>query len=768
MQQKKIVRIALQSAKASTYDTNARLKRSEFPQTKEASMQARLLLATALSSALLAACSSSSNSPRAVDAPVARNDDGSLVTGVITAVFNPTTGAVPFPTDLAFSGTRDLTLNASLPVPSDPTNSANGPVRAINSLDGWSTVAPWRFNLSAAPRANTLVAGQSVRMFKVTINPSTRQVLTVQRELAATEFAVVQAPSDATGKTIAIVPTKALEQLSSYMVVITDDVKDAAGNDATPDQTYFLTQRASPLISPATAFANPATCPTVAQSTDPLLPVGNACALEPLRLITNSHEAAAVSQGIPRSEIVLTWTATTQSITPVLSATRSITTASAATLAPSGLTTAAAGLPPVADIIVGVMPVKYYLDAPSATNPTGPLTGNWQAAPGAYTAPFNTLGLDPTSTHLTYANPVPVVKSTQVIPVLATVPNAASGQVKPAAGWPVVIFQHGITRNRADALAISATMAMQGYAVVAIDQPLHGIRSIDPGIGGFYIENTPFGAIASERTFDLDLSNNTTGAPGPDGIVDGSGTYTINLASLLTSRDNLRQAVADLFTLAKTVPTMSVDMDATPDFDGSRIFFVGQSLGSIVGLNFLTLEPTVSTAVLSVPGGGIVQMLNGSPTFGPRIRAGLAASGINSGTPTFDQFMGAAQQSIDSADPLNFAAASVASGDKILLHEVVGGGSVLPDQVIPNSVTGAPLSGTEPLIRALGLSTITATSQAAAIRGAVRFTAGDHGSLLSPTASGAATVEMQTQMASMIVSNGQAVQVTNTSVIRTQ
>jgi len=736
-------------------------------QTKEASMQARLLLATALSSVLLAACSSSSNSPRAVEAPISRNDDGTPVTGVITAVFNPTTGAVPFPTDLAFSGTTDLTLNASLPVPSDPANSANGPVRAINALDGWSTVAPWRFNLSVAPRANTLVAGQSIRVFKVSINPTTRTVTSVQRELAATEFAVVQAPSDATGKTIAIVPTKPLEELSSYMAVVTDDVKDANGNDATPDQTYFLTQRTSPLITPVSQTGR-STCVTQAQSTDPLLPVSSACSLEPLRLITNSHEAAAASQGIPRGDIVLTWTATTQSITPVLSMTRSITTASTATLAPSGLTTAAAGLPPIADIIVGVMPVKYYLDAPTAQNPTGPLTGNWQAAAGAYTAPFNALGLDPTSTNLTYANPIPVAKSTQVIPVLATVPNAASGRTKPAAGWPVVIFQHGITRNRADALAISATMAAQGFAVVAIDQPLHGIRSIDPGINGFYIENTPFGALANERTFDLDLSNNTTGAPGPDGVVDSSGTYTINLSSLLTSRDNLRQAVADLFTLAKTIPTMSVDGDATPDFDGSRIFFVGQSLGSIVGLNFVTLEPTVSTAVLSVPGGGIAQMLNGSATFGPRIRAGLAASGINAGTPTFDQFLGAAQQAIDSADPLNFAARSVASGDKILLHEVVGGGSVLPDQVIPNSVTGAPLSGTEPLIRALGLNTITASTQAAAIRGAARFIVGDHGSLLSPASSLAATVEMQGQMASMIVSNGQAVQVSNASVLKTQ
>ena len=722
-------------------------------------MQPRLLLATALSSALLAACSSSSNSPRAVDAPIVRNDDGSPVTGIITARFDPSNSVVPTPTDLFLSGTTDLTLNIPIANPSAP---ASAPLVALNALDGFSPVAPWSFQMSAAPRANTLVAGQSIRVFKVSVNPTTRQVLAVQRELTPTaEYVVAASPTDA--RTVAILPTKPLEQLSSYMVVVTDDVKDAAGNDATPDQTYFLTQRTSPLISPVTQTGRP-TCVTQAQSTDPLIPITSACSLEPLRLIVNSHEAAAASQGIARGDIVLTWTATTQSITPVLSAVRSITTASTPTLVNSGQKSPSQ----IADIIVGVMPVKYYLNAPTSVNSPLPLTGSWQAAPGAYTAPFNALGLDPTSTNLTYANPIPVAKSTQVIPVLATVPNAASGRTKPAAGWPVVIFQHGITRNRGDALAIADTMASQGFAVVSIDQPLHGIVPSDPLVGPLYIENTPFGALANERHFDLDVINNQTSAPGPDGIRDGSGTHTINLQSLLTSRDNLRQAVADLFALAKTVPTMSVDGDATPDFDGSRVFFVGQSLGSIVGLNFTALEPTVSTAVLSVPGGGIAQMLNGSATFGPRIRAGLAAAGVNAGTAAFDQFMFAAQTAIDSADPINFAAVSAASGDRILLHEVVGGGSILPDQVIPNAVAGAPLSGTEPLIRALGLTTITSSTQAAAIRGAVRFTAGDHGSLLSTTASAAATIEMQGQMASMIVSNGQAVQVTNTSVIKTQ
>ena len=726
-------------------------------------MQARLLLATALSSLVLAACSSSSNSPRAVPTPPALNDDGSPITAVIAARFDPSNGIIPQPNDLLLQGTTDLTLN----IPIAPGTAATDPKFALNNLDGWSTVSPMTFQTSTPVRASSLVAGGSVRIFQVTADPRTRAVTGVVRQLTNAEFAVAVVPSDTTGRTIAIVPLKPLLQLTTYMAVITDDVKDAAGNDATPDQTYFLAKRTSPLITPLSALANPATCPTVATSTDPLLPTSTGCALEPLRQLIGTQLAAANGAGVPRDDIVLSWVATTQSITPVLMATRAITQPSAATLANTGLTTAAAGLPPIADIYIGVLPVAYYLDAPTAGNPTAPLTSSWKAAPGAYNAPFNALGLDPTSTNLTFANPIPVRKSTQAVPVLLTVPNAASGKTKPAAGWPIVIFQHGITRNRTDALAISATMASQGYAVIAIDQPLHGVGPGTP----FYIESTPFGPISSERTFDLDLSNNTTGAPGPDGVIDTSGTYTINLTSLLTSRDNLRQATADLFSLAKSIPGMSYDGNATPDFDGSRISFVGQSLGAMVGLNFVTLDPTVNVSVLSVPGGGIARMLNGSATFGPRIRAGLAASGVVSGTPNFDSFLGAAQQATDSADPVNFAAFAVAGGERILLHEVIGGGSVLPDQVIPNSVAGSPLSGTEPLIAALNMTSITGpltAPVATGIRGAVRFTAGDHGSLLSPAASGAATAEMQGQMASFIVSGGTFVQVTNTSVIRTQ
>src|SRR5262249_13918462 len=100
----------------------------------------------------------------------------------------------------------------------------------------------------------------------------------------------------------------------------------------------------------------------------------------------------------------------------------------------------------------------------------------------------------------------------------------------------------------------------------------------------------------------------------------------------------------------------------------------------------------------------------------------------------------------------------------------VGNGSTnLPDQVVPPVVAGAPLAGGEPLVRYMGLSAITATTQSATgIRGVTRFTAGSHGSLLDPSSSLAVTQEMQGELGTMQFTNGTLVVVQNTSVIRTQ
>ena len=697
----------------------------------------RLLLLTAV--VFIQACSSSSNAPRATDAPPATNPGGGVVTGVITAVFDPASGdptKVPIPTNLFLSGTTDLTLN--IPV-ADPTDYSD-PLVALNGLDGFSTVAPWATNFSV-PVEPATVNPASVKVYQVSLTGPGGAVTGVDRQLVfGQDFVAV-----ANGDSINIVPLKPLQELTSYMAVLTNVITDDEGNAATPSQTYFIAKRTSPLVD-----GN-------GQSTDPLLDNATANALEPLRQLTNAQEAAAASQGVNPEDIVLSWTMTTQSISPVLSAVQSISGSTMSTLAPTGANTQLIGGAGIADIYIGVMATPYYLGAPSQANPTAPLNTFWQAAPGGYVPPFDQFGLDPTSQHVTVANPVPVANSMQQIPVLMTVPNANSGMSKPASGWPVMIFQHGITRNRTDMLALADTMASIGVAVVAIDLPLHGITDTQSDL---YIGNTPFGALASERTFNVDYTDNGTGAPGPDGMIDSSGAHFINLQNLLVSRDNLRQGVADLFTLTANLPLMDIDGDQAGDFDSSQISFAGQSLGAMTGVDYLAFNPDVNSAFLSAPGGGIANLLLGSPTFGPRIIAGLAASGVEQGTTEFNLFMLATQTVIDSADPINHGA-NASLVNNVLLHEIIG------DQVVPNAVQGAPLSGTEPLIAVMGLTSYSESAfDAAGIDGAVRFIEGDHGSLLSPAASLAATQEMQRQLAAFQATMGTTVNINDTSVVQ--
>ena len=668
------------------------------------------------------------------------NKDGSTITGVIYPLYDPASGdptKVPIPTNLFFSDTTDLTLNIPGVDPGDVSN----PFFALNALDGFSTTEKWVVNFAGEPHGldfGSVVAGQSVRMFEVsTVFGTIVQVSGIVRELeAGVEYTAL---SD--GNTLVIFPLKPLKEMTTYMAVLTNDINDSQGNDATPDTTYHLSKRADPWIDEN------------GNSTYDLVDDATAQGLEGLRQITAAQEAAAESAGIPKEDIVLSFTAQTQAITPVLKHLRSIAKPAPTQIAPAGVDTSAVGGKGLADIYIGVITLPYYLGIPSAENPTAPLFDFWQAAPGGYIPPFDGLGLDPTSTFVTVANPFPVETGKQTVPLLMTVPNEASGHVKPAAGWPVVIFGHGLGRQRSDMLRIADTAAAAGFAVMAADGPMHGIRPEDEDLALLYVENTPWADVANERTFDVDYSNNETGALEPDGITDVSGRWFINLISLLTQRDNYRQTQADFSVMAVTVPSISIDGDALPDLDGSNIQYVSISGGSVLGQPFIATEPMVNNAFMSVGGGGIARLLDGSATLGPGlIHPQLEAAGLERGSTDYELYLLAWQTVVDSADPINWAQETVLFNN-VVVHEVIG------DLVVPNSVPLAPLSGTEPMIAVMGLKSYSSTqTDPKGVDLAGRFPPpASHGSLIDPSTSPAATVEMQKQMASFLLSKGTAV-----------
>ncbi|WJG07875.1 VolA/Pla-1 family phospholipase [Aliiglaciecola sp. LCG003] len=386
------------------------------------------------------------------------------------------------------------------------------------------------------------------------------------------------------------------------------------------------------------------------------------------------------------------------------------------------------------------------------------------------------------------------VPDPSVVNVLAAIPESGvSAITKPEGGWPIVILQHGITSKKEDFLAITGALSLAGYATVAIDHPLHGSR-------GFTID----GQVV-----------NTSGGFG------GSTTDYMNLASLLTTRDNNRQSIVDIMGLRLGLNAIVDTTGGTVDLNAGKVSFIGQSLGSISGISAVAVANqsfgedsplnafdgmyNFESAVFSVPGGGISGFLIESPSFGNLIKGSLLAAsstdfqqflatyaaeqeipadqaivpafiafeaqlteaqraGVNA---TFASFVFAAQTISDAADPNNFAAL-LAGNSKFVFHEVVGGGVnddgsvALPDQVIPNSTTNSStFAGTEPLARFAGLSGVSTTTEG---NGLVRFVAGSHSSLLNPSPSAAVTAEMQRQAATFLATNGTIV-VTNPEVV---
>ena len=707
-------------------------------------MDKRALLVISAMALVLTACIHGNNSTNAT------------ASTAFQARYAPLSGIGPFPNDLYFNGSATGTLNIPFASTTAAAAPANAALASMNHLDGYGTQSVINAYFTESVDPTSLNAGD-VLVFKVQSNPQTKAINPkgtvtplvpgANCNSITTDYTVgLSAASDAGGTVLNITPCKPLAGGSTYLVVLTNGIKDANGDAAAPSSDYALILAADlPVLTGGSmgTTGNPQ--------------------LDQVALFTLPQLAVAAGAGVNPQDIVLTFSFSTQYIGATLG---TLAASAQPTAQPqgvgiidTGLTVAAAlqaagQTPPavaaLAELYAGDVALPYYLAVPTVANPSAPLTGYWHTASGGDTTALSPL-------------PAPTVAQ-NVIPILVTIPNNASGCTQPPSGWKTVIFQHGITQNRENVLAIAGSFASQCFAVVAIDLPLHGVTNT----------SDPLYQKGHERTFDLPEV-----APffsTPSSTIAPSGSYFINLSSLLTSRDNLREGAADLINLTATLPTLTaVTLPATINkFDGSELFYVGHSLGAMVGIPVWAVDgKKIVAATLASPGGDIGQMLLNSPTFAPQINAGLEAAGLTPGTQFYDDYFRSAQAVIDDGDPANYAAAATAN-DPIHMLEVVGGFDQcsVPDTVVPNSATNL-------LNSLMGLTAISSAGPHPVAAGAgvlVQFTSGDHGSLLSPAPPsncpgdaavfGAITTEMQSEAVSLGVSNGTAVVISSNTYIK--
>ncbi|WP_299139260.1 VolA/Pla-1 family phospholipase [uncultured Vibrio sp.] len=313
---------------------------------------------------------------------------------------------------------------------------------------------------------------------------------------------------------------------------------------------------------------------------------------------------------------------------------------------------------------------------------------------------------------ITKYSPVPQVKSLENLEFLLFTKNGATPK-------NVVIYQHGITSAKENAYAFAYNLVGDDTAVLAIDLPIHGTRSLD----------------------DTRSANANVLA-------------YLNLTNLPVARDNVRQSALDVMGLrASLTASLQAGLLASSPLSafnlntGSQVKFLGHSLGGIVGTTAVAASNrslgsstadalySFSSAAFENSGGQISNLLLGSTEFGPQVKHNVALSASTEYasfasatcsnlsdkicyetfesnataaqlavmTGAFQQFAYAAQTVLDTIDPFTNADHLLSAGLPVLPIYM---GQVQGDDTVPNSVASAPFAGTTPLATKLGLTVV--------------------------------------------------------------
>ncbi|ADO68592.1 hypothetical protein [Stigmatella aurantiaca] len=641
--------------------------------------------------------------------------------------FDPVGGVVPFPNDLLLKRTGNTT-QVQLPIPPNASPTQQQLFAGLNTLDGFSTssaiVSENGLTQGILEAGSTLDAANlatATGVYNLT-GPTQPQVVpciscassrkpdgTPQGGPQQLQFIPGVMEMKNGQPTLSPVP---LNEKTTYAAVLTTDLKDTLGKQIAPPAVFALLRLSHPLSVDGKS--------QVSAVSD-----AQAFALEPLRAgLKPLFDGLEASAKLPRSKIALAWAFTTQSTVSTLAQLYAL---PSKTYGAAGLPDAPLGLEDRTSILLGQMGTLPKADI-------GQIFQGTLILPFALNSPTGTL--NPTAPRFDH------------VPFLLVLPKRPA--VDAAVNWPVAIFSHALRNSHTSALAIANELAKKGFATLSYDSPFHGDRSSCTGVAaaaglpsddyacanpstqrcetdplkvgtyGRCVARTEAARAACDPAAagaDLFCSAEGQGRCASDSKCEGgtfglspgtsnqaiSGWNFIRPDNLFATRDNFRQHAIDLGQAERVIQSAAIDQLLTSanrgtatGLDGTKIVYVGQSLGGMLGTLSTSVSENVGNVALNVPGGDLTNILLTSPhpdfvKARNAFLATLAAEQIVPGTPPFDQFIGLAKMVLDPADPVNYAYSVLNSAEgpkdrSALIHYIT------QDEVVPTSSTEALIS----------------------------------------------------------------------------
>ncbi|WCN12921.1 hypothetical protein GV054_07845 [Marinomonas mediterranea] len=577
-------------------------------------MKKTMLTAIVSSTFMLSACND------IADAIDSDNVSSTAQPATSETVDNPIVSFAPLASSAVISTPNDLlydtdTSSTTVGRLQRANNSSADVYVATAQLDGWGLGQPFtiKVELPDQQKFNTSLDKTSVQqsgavlLFKC---PTGTSVLTstcttsgISSLTYGTDFS-----TDISDDGIVVTPLKAFESNTGYFLAVTNKVTDNLGQSvtrSTPFNTYSS--------STGQGTSRETSLNTLLAGTNALV-----SALGSVSTSDIMYSATFTTQNIDAvAQAVLDDIKTNASISSPTSAGYTLRTALAngfgATFDDGSET---ATLLDNIDIYTATLTLPYYLPYPGLPSVNTDLTCNFSTLCGNW---LNSSSQAPWEGSPIPVAPTPVTGLTPgQVSVLLAIPNSTLRTSLSLTSMKVAQFVHGITGIKETGLLVAGPLAKAGFITVMIDQPLHGSRSFDSNNDGEY-EVT-----ATSSTYSSTKYKN------------GNAAVFGNLSSLLTTRDNLRQAASDQLALKYALANTDLSSFGGASSD-TTTGLVGVSLGSIVATQVLGMAESYddkssdnnydySAAVLNVGGSQTAPIMGYSNSFGSLVKTSLTST----------------------------------------------------------------------------------------------------------------------------------------------